>query len=757
MGLIKLSLLPVGLAALAVSQTVAPPHGTLERIKIHGKSLEGNLEGDSPDRDVSIYLPPSYAADRTRRYPVVYVLHGYTDSDDRWFGLKQHFINLPAVTDKTLASGTAREMILVMPNAYTAYQGSMYSTSVTTGEWDRFVSEDLVSYIDSHYRTIAQVASRGLAGHSMGGYGTIKIGMRHPDVFSSIYILSPCCMIPNLNPQSSALAKAEAIQSVAQVAQADFGTKAMVASAAAWSPNAKNPPLFLDLPVKDGKLQPVIAAKWEANAPLAMIDQYLPNLRKLHAIAFDAGAQDEPIASTVRTLDQMLNQAVIAHTFEIYEGNHVNHIADRVETKVLPFFSGNLSFGPESAASGATPRNNPTYVQFTPSAVKGALYRPDSGTAPHVGILIMHRTSNFLSHLGATELSKRGFVVLTMNPRSDNNEAAVNWEDNAFDVKSGVEYLRKQPGITKVILFGHSGGGPTMSFYQAVAEKGPAYCQGPKKLVECSNNLAGLPRADGIVFVDAHPGNSVNGLRSLNPAVVNEADPRHVNPDLDPFNPKNGFNPKGPSAYSDEFKKRYFQAQAERMSRLIDIASEKRQRTDNDVFLIPRGEGARLMEMDLSVHHSTVKPQRLLKNDGTIVRQIVESVRRTGRVSEKENASFDTGTRLLTLRSFLSANAIRATDSMDGIDWCSSNNSTPCALRNISVPILITAMGAHYFIRDNEIHYEVAASADKDFVVIEGATHGIRPCTACETFPGQFSHSVENFADYVQSWINVRF
>jgi hypothetical protein len=163
------------------------------------------------------------------------------------------------------------------------------------------------------------------------------------------------------------------------------------------------------------------------------------------------------------------------------------------------------------------------------------------------------------------------------------------------------------------------------------------------------------------------------------------------------------------------------------------------------------------MEMDLSVHHSTVKPQKLLKNDGTIVTQIVESVRRTGRMSEKENASFDAGTRLLTLRSFLSANAIRATDSMDGIDWCSSNNSTPCALRNITVPILFTAMGAHYFIRDNEIHYEVAASADKDFVVIEGATHGIRPCTACETFPGQYSHSVENFAHYVEKWINARF
>ena len=109
------------------------------------------------------------------------------------------------------------------------------------------------------------------------------------------------------------------------------------------------------------------------------------------------------------------------------------------------------------------------------------------------------------------------------------------------------------------------------------------------------------------------------------------------------------------------------------------------------------------------------------------------------------------------MRSFLSANATRATDSMDGIDDCSTNNSTPCALRSISVPVLIAAMGAHYFIRDNEIHYEVAASKDKDFVVIEGATHGISPCVACEQTPGQYSNSVRNFFDYVAKWVNGRF
>jgi len=317
-------------------------HGAVERIKVHGKALEGNLEGDSPDRDVSIYLPPSYATDQNRRYPVIYLLHGYTDSDDLWFGSKPHFINVPTVTDKALAGG-AREMIIVMPNAYTAYQGSMYSSSAVTGDWETFVARDLVSYIDSHYRTIPEAASRGLAGHSMGGYGTVRIGMKTPEVFSSLYILSPCCMSANIKPARSE--KAEAVRNAAELAHADFGTKAQLASAAAWSPDPKNPPLFFDLPYKNGELEPAVVAKWAANAPLAMIDQYISNLKKMHAIAMDAGDKDEPIATTVRTLDQILTSYEIPHTFEIYPGNHVSGIADRMETKALPFFSKNLAFG----------------------------------------------------------------------------------------------------------------------------------------------------------------------------------------------------------------------------------------------------------------------------------------------------------------------------------------------------------------------------------------------------------------------------
>ena len=420
------------------------------------------------------------------------------------------------------------------------------------------------------------------------------------------------------------------------------------------------------------------------------------------------------------------------------------------------------------AAISASAQSNPRYIRFegVPQSVKGALYMPDAPQpAPHVGVLSMHRTSNVLSDLACTELSRRGFAVLCMNPRSDNNEAAVRFETIPLDVKAGIEFLRRQPGITRVVLWGYSGGGATMTLYQSVAENGPSVCQGPAKLVQCGNELAGLPRADGLILVDAHPGNPVNALRSLNPSVTNESRPDRIDPSLDPFNPKNGYNPKGPSAYSDEFRKRYFKAQAARMNKLIDRALERQARmkagkdqyADDDAFPVYRGEGARLMQLDLTVHHSTAQPRKLLKNDGTLVTQVVESVRTAVPGLASSNALFASGTRFLTIKSFLSANAIRSTDSMDGVDHCSSNNSPPCHLPRIRVPLLVAAMGGHYFVRDNEIHYEVSASPDKDYIVVEGAEHGQTPCRSCETVPGQYSNSVKNFYDYAAGWINKRF
>ncbi|SOD99564.1 alpha/beta hydrolase [Spirosoma fluviale] len=342
-----LSLLVLGIffATPGYSQDSPLKAGKVERIKVHGKGLEGNLAGDSPDRDVSVYLPPSYQTDKKRRYPVIYFLHGFTDSDDKWYGFTKHWINLPAVVDKTLADGKSGEFILVTPNAYNRYFGSMYSNSVTIGNWEDFVADELVAYVDKQYRTLPQAASRGLAGHSMGGYGTIRIGQKHPEIFSSLYLLSPCCMVPNMggsaNPQMAT--RMESVKTQADLEKADFGTKAMFASAASWSPNPTNAPFFLDLPVKGGEPQPMVTAKWAANAPLATLDQYINNIKQLHALAFDAGSKDASIAANNKILDAMLTNYSIPHTYEEYDGDHINRIGERIEQKMLPFFTKNLS------------------------------------------------------------------------------------------------------------------------------------------------------------------------------------------------------------------------------------------------------------------------------------------------------------------------------------------------------------------------------------------------------------------------------
>ncbi len=281
-------------------------------------------------------------------------------------------------------------------------------------------------------------------------------------------------------------------------------------------------------------------------------------------------------------------------------------------------------------ATNASAQSNPRFVPLG-GAAKGAYYVPDSGPAPHVAFLVTHRNSNYMTHISTSELPKRGFAVLGMNSRFDNNESIVVWEDIALDIRAGVRFLRSQPGITKVILIGHSGGGPLQSYYQALAENGPSYCQGPNKLTQCDSTRHGgflaSDKADGIVYMDAHPGASVNTLRSLNASVKNESKP-FANPDkkLDPFSEENGFNPQGDSTYSQDFQDRYFAAQAVRMNALIDQALKIRaaqaagtyEPTDDDSFVFYRNS-ARLSDFSTGVARGTLGPAKLLKNDGSIV------------------------------------------------------------------------------------------------------------------------------------------
>ncbi len=345
--------------------------GTVEKIKVHGASLEGNLEGDPAERDVFVYLPPSYASEPNRRYPVVYFIHGYGATADAYWKL----MTVPDTANKLMNAGTVQEMILVNPDAHTIYDGSMYSNSPTTGNWEAYITHDLVEYIDSHYRTIADKDSRGLAGHSMGGYGTLRLAMKYPGVYSSFYAMSSCCLMNNPGAGRGGPARGAAAPPAAPApptppaAPADGANAAngpgrgrgagrggrgggfaniLPAEAAAWSPNPANPPKFFDLPNQDGVLHPEIAAKWVANSPLAFVDQYLPALKTYRAITMDVGDMDNLMASN-KQMDEALTRLGVTHTFEVYEGNHGNRVKERFETKVLPFFSTNL----KAQAAGA--------------------------------------------------------------------------------------------------------------------------------------------------------------------------------------------------------------------------------------------------------------------------------------------------------------------------------------------------------------------------------------------------------------------
>jgi len=315
----------------------APP-AAVDRITIHGRALEGNLEGDAVDRAVLVFLPPSYARERNRHYPVVYALHGYSIGAEQW----SQEIHVPQTIEGAFARG-AKEMIVVLPDSKTVHNGSMYSSSATTGDFENFIAHDVVSYIDTHYRTIPNRNSRGLVGHSMGGYGASRIGMKHPDVFGSLYIMSPCCLSARgTGPANPANEEAlAAVKTVEDAAKLPFGVRAQLASAAAWSPNPNNPPLYLDLPI--GQNQQSVFARWTANAPLAFIDQYIQNLRQYRAIAIDVGDQDNLKVDTGK-LHDVLTHYGIKHDFEIYAGTHTSDVAVRFQENVMPFFSRTLSY-----------------------------------------------------------------------------------------------------------------------------------------------------------------------------------------------------------------------------------------------------------------------------------------------------------------------------------------------------------------------------------------------------------------------------
>ena len=314
-------------------------HGQVLYNTVHGASLENNRIGESVDRAVAVYLPPSYDKN-TQRYPVLYLLHGYTGDERGW--MNPSYADLSETMDTLIRKNTIQPMIVVMPNAFNRFGGSFYVNSELSGNWEDFIVRDLVSYVDAHYRTLPAAASRGIAGHSMGGYGALRIGMEHPDVFSVAYGLSACCVMGDDSDFREDVVLAQKAKNLKEVVAAGYAPQFAYALAAAFSPNLHHPPLGVDWPF-DAKGHPVpeVLARWKANQLETITTQYGAGMPRLSALAFDVGDQDTLIRSE-RWLDKKMTELGVPHKYFEYGGNHNNRIHERMEKFVLPMMSKEL-------------------------------------------------------------------------------------------------------------------------------------------------------------------------------------------------------------------------------------------------------------------------------------------------------------------------------------------------------------------------------------------------------------------------------
>ena len=323
------------LAALAASPAVAQQQARINWVEVHSPAIEGNLEGNSAERTVLVVTPPGYDENPNKRYPVVYFLHGY------WAPVEaqQQGFKLDEAVQAAAAAGN--DLIMVMPDGFSKLRGGFYSSSPTVGDYESFVAEDLVEWVDGNYRTIAERDSRGLAGHSMGGYGTARIAMKHPETFSSIYMMSACC----LDPMQMTAEQAKTIEAMTpeQVAAAQFGQLAAVSTLATWSPDPTDDG-FLKVYTglrPDGTIDPLVNQRLAANSPVVLVPQYLPELKGLEAFAMDIGDKDFLLEGN-RLFRAELDRFGVKYEFELYEGDHGNRIAERIRTEVLPFFGAHL-------------------------------------------------------------------------------------------------------------------------------------------------------------------------------------------------------------------------------------------------------------------------------------------------------------------------------------------------------------------------------------------------------------------------------
>ncbi|MEY9999067.1 alpha/beta hydrolase [Sinorhizobium fredii] len=393
------------------------------------------------------------------------------------------------------------------------------------------------------------------------------------------------------------------------------------------------------------------------------------------------------------------------------------------------------------------------------------LYEPAvAGPNASIAVVFSHSNRDNFDAPVASEMARRGYRALMVNYRGDRDNPDAVPEAFLPSISQGIAYLRTLPGVRRVVLVAHSGGGHLATLYQNVAEHGPSACQGPEKIYPClEEGITHLEKPDGLVLLDPTLG-AAHQMTAIDPAVAGDG----RDPALDMFAAENGYSPgaKG-SKYSPEFASRFHQAQAARNKSIVDGALERLRlisagegEFSNDEPILIRGIGvralgARLYQPDISFVAHTKRKHLLLSADGSETEAVVQSVRPPltrevqGALRELGVMNYDT-----TVRGFLANSAIRTqadfaitADDIVGLDWASSYTSTPANAEGVSVPALVLTMSCHYLVVPGEIIFDHLSSKDKTYAAVEGATHLFKPCRP------EYGDTVKRVFDFVDGWL----